>query len=162
MNGILEKSSVKRVVAALNNYRLQGQIRVLTDTAKSASEAAAGLGIEVGQIASSLIFKLPDDSPLLIITSGRHRVDTKLVATTLGVDELERVDADYVKEKSGFSIGGVSPIGWLNPPALILLDEALGDYPIIWAAAGHPHAVFPTTFNELQTVLNPKVLRVGV
>jgi prolyl-tRNA editing enzyme YbaK/EbsC (Cys-tRNA(Pro) deacylase) len=67
-----------------------------------------------------------------------------------------------VKEKSGFSIGGVSPIGWLNPPALILLDEALGDYPIIWAAAGHTHAVFPTTFKELQTVLNPKVLRVGV
>jgi prolyl-tRNA editing enzyme YbaK/EbsC (Cys-tRNA(Pro) deacylase) len=141
---------------------LQGEIRVLTETAKSASEAAAGLGIEVGQIASSLIFKLADDSPLLIITSGRHRVDTKLVATNLGVDKLGRVDADYVKEKSGFSIGGVSPIGWINPPALILLDEALGDYPIIWAAAGHPHAVFPTSFKELQAVLHPKVLRVGV
>jgi prolyl-tRNA editing enzyme YbaK/EbsC (Cys-tRNA(Pro) deacylase) len=98
----------------------------------------------------------------LIITSGRYRVDTKLVATSLGVDQLERVDADYVKEKSGCSIGGVSPIGWLNPPALILLDEALGDYLKIWAAAGHPHAVFSTTFNELQAVLNPKVLRVGV
>jgi prolyl-tRNA editing enzyme YbaK/EbsC (Cys-tRNA(Pro) deacylase) len=162
MNGILEKSAVKRVIETLKNHKLQGEIRVLTETAKSASEAAAGLGIEVGQIASSLIFKLADDSPLLIITSGRHRVDTKLVATNLGVDKLGRVDADYVKEKSGFSIGGVSPIGWINPPALILLDEALGDYPIIWAAAGHPHAVFPTSFKELQAVLHPKVLRVGV
>lgn len=134
---------------------------MLSETAKSASEAASGLGIEVGQIASSLIFKLPNQSPLLIITSGRHRVDTDLVASNLEVEKLERVDADYVKEKSGFSIGGVSPIGWLNPPSIVLIDEALNDYSVVWAAAGHPHAVFPTSFNELKIALAAKVMKVG-
>lgn len=162
MNGVLEKSAVKRVIAAMQNYEIKGQIKVLSETAKSASEAASGLGIEVGQIASSLIFKLPDQSPLLIITSGRHRVDTDLVASNLEVEKLERVDADYVKEKSGFSIGGVSPIGWLNPPSIVLIDEALNDYSVVWAAAGHPHAVFPTSFNELKGALAAKVMKVGV
>lgn len=161
MNGVLEKSAVKRVIAAIQNYEIKGQIKVLSETAKSASEAASGLGIEVGQIASSLIFKLPDQSPLLIITSGRHRVDTDLVASNLEVEKLERVDADYVKEKSGFSIGGVSPIGWLNPPSIVLIDEALNDYSVVWAAAGHPHAVFPTSFNELKIALAAKVMKVG-
>ena len=161
MNGVLEKSAVKRVIAAMQNYEIKGQIKVLSETAKSASEAASGLGIEVGQIASSLIFKLPNQSPLLIITSGRHRVDTDLVASNLEVEKLERVDADYVKEKSGFSIGGVSPIGWLNPPSIVLIDEALNDYSVVWAAAGHPHAVFPTSFNELKITLSAKVMKVG-
>ena len=161
MNGVLEKSAVKRVIAAIQNYEIKGQIKVLSETAKSASEAASGLGIEVGQIASSLIFKLPNQSPLLIITSGRHRVDTDLVASNLEVEKLERVDADYVKEKSGFSIGGVSPIGWLNPPSIVLIDEALNDYSVIWAAAGHPHAVFPTSFNELKIALAAKVMKIG-
>ena len=74
---------------------------------------------------------------------------------------MERVDADYVKEKSGFSIGGVAPIGWLNPPGLILLDEALNDYSVIWAAAGHPHAVFPTTYDELKRVPGAQAMKVG-
>ena len=161
MNGVLEKSAVKRVIAAMQNFQIKGQIKVLSETAKSASEAASGLGIEVGQIASSLIFKLTDQSPLLIITSGRHRVDTDLVASNLEVEKLERVDADYVKEKSGFSIGGVSPIGWLNPPSIVLIDEALNDYSVVWAAAGHPHAVFPTSFNELKIALAAKVMKVG-
>ena len=161
MNGVLEKSAVKRVIAAMQNFQIKGQIKVLSETAKSASEAASGLGIEVGQIASSLIFKLPNQSPLLIITSGRHRVDTDLVASNLEVEKLERVDADYVKEKSGFSIGGVSPIGWLNPPSIVLIDEALNDYSVVWAAAGHPHAVFPTSFSELKIALAAKVMKVG-
>ena len=161
MNGVLEKSAVKRVIAAMQNYEIKGQIKVLSETAKSASEAASGLGIEVGQIASSLIFKLPNQSPLLIITSGRHRVDTDLVASNLEVEKLDRVDADYVKEKSGFSIGGVSPIGWLNPPSIVLIDEALNDYSVVWAAAGHPYAVFPTSFNELKIALAAKVMKVG-
>ena len=160
MDGVLEKAAVKRVAQSLIDHEMSGQIKVLSDSARSAAEAAAALGIEVGQIASSILFKLPDDSPLLVITSGRHRVDTALVASHLGVSELGRVDADYVKEKSGFSIGGVSPIGWINP-AKIIIDEALNDYEIIWAAAGHPHAVFPTTFQELLTVTNAESLKVG-
>jgi len=160
MDGVLEKAAVKRVAQALIDNKMSGQIKVLNDSARSAAEAASALGIEVGQIASSILFKLPDDSPLLVITSGRHRVDTELVASQLGVASLGRVDADYVKEKSGFSIGGVSPIGWLNP-ATIIIDEALSDYEIVWAAAGHPHSVFPTTFDELLQVTSATQMRVA-
>jgi prolyl-tRNA editing enzyme YbaK/EbsC (Cys-tRNA(Pro) deacylase) len=160
MDGVLEKAAVKRVAQALIDHKMSGQIKVLSDSARSAAEAAAALGIEVGQIASSILFKLPDDSPLLVITSGRHRVDTQLVASQLGVAELGRVDADYVKEKSGFSIGGVAPIGWLNP-AKIIIDEALNDYQVVWAAAGHPHAVFPTTYEELSNVTSATQMRVA-
>lgn len=161
MDGVLEKSAVKRVVAAKEKFGITGEIKVLTETAKSAAEAAAGLGIEVGQIASSIIFKLPDNSPLLVITSGRHRVDTELVASKLGIEKLERVDADYVKENSGFSIGGVSPLGWISKPEIILIDEALNDYDVVWAAAGHPHAVYPTTYAELIKCTDAKPMVVG-
>ena len=161
MDGVLEKSAVKRVKQALISIGAKGQIKVLTDSARSAAEAAAALGIEVGQIASSIIFKLPDQSPLLVITSGRHRVDTELVAKQLGEDKLDRVDADYVKEKSGFSIGGVAPIAWINQPKIVIIDQALNDYEVVWAAAGHPHAVFPTTYSELLKYTRAKAMAVG-
>jgi len=161
MDGVLEKSAVKRVQQALISIGAKGQIKVLADSARSAAEAAAALGIEVGQIASSIIFKLPDQSPLLVITSGRHRVDTELVARQLGEVKLDRVDADYVKEKSGFSIGGVSPIGWINQPKIVIIDQALNDYEVVWAAAGHPHAVYPTTYNELIKCTSARPLIVG-
>ena len=160
MEGIIEKAAVKRVIAALAEHGLTGEVNVLSDSARTAQEAATALGIEVGQIASSLIFKLPDESPLLVITSGRHRVDTDLVAKNLGIEKLGRVDADYVKEKSGFSIGGVAPIGWVSP-ATILIDQALNDYEVVWAAAGHPHAVYPTTFAELLECTGAKPMIVG-
>jgi prolyl-tRNA editing enzyme YbaK/EbsC (Cys-tRNA(Pro) deacylase) len=83
-----------------------------------------------------------------------------LVAEKLGVAKLHRVDADYVKEKSGFSIGGVSPVGWVSP-ATILIDEALNDYEVVWAAAGHPHSVYPTTFAELLEGTGAKPMVVG-
>ena len=160
MDGVLEKAAVKRVAAALAEHGCAGQIKVLSDSARTAAEAAAALGIEVGQIASSLIFKLPDGSPLLVISSGRHRVDTDLVANNLGIEKLGRVDADYVKEQSGFSIGGVAPIGWVSP-ATILIDEALNDYEVVWAAAGHPHAVYPTSFAELLAITSANPMVVG-
>jgi prolyl-tRNA editing enzyme YbaK/EbsC (Cys-tRNA(Pro) deacylase) len=161
MDGVLEKTAVKRVSDALKSNGISGQIKVLTQSARSAAEAADALGIEVGQIASSIIFKLPNESPLLVITSGRHRVDTELVAKELSVGNLARVGADYVKELSGFSIGGVAPIGWINPPAITLIDLALNDYDVVWAAAGHPHAVFPTTYAELLTCTSAKPMIVG-
>ena len=161
MEGVLEKTAVKRVSDALKSNQISGQIKVLTQSARSAAEAADALGIEVGQIASSIIFKLPNETPLLVITSGRHRVDTELVAKELSVDNLARVDADYVKELSGFSIGGVAPIGWINPPAITLIDLALNDYDVVWAAAGHPHAVFPTTYADLLTCTGAKPMVVG-
>ena len=149
MDGILEKAAVRRFIAAAKDLGVQGQVTILADTARTAVDAANGLGIQVGQIASSLIFKMPSGNPLLIITSGRHRVDTELVAKNLGITELGRADANYVKEVSGYSVGGVSPLGWISKPEIILIDEALNDYDIVWAASGHPHAVYPTSFAEL-------------
>ena len=160
MEGVKEKAAVKRVLAALHEHGLEGEVHVLSDSARTAQEAADALGILVGQVASSIVFKLDDESPLLVITSGRHRVDTKLVAEKLGVQKLHRVDADYVKEKSGFSIGGVSPVGWVNP-VTILIDEALNDYDVVWAAAGHPHSVYPTTYAELIKCTEAKPMVIG-
>ncbi len=160
MEKVLEKAAVKRFIEARNALGIKGEIHVLSESARTAAEAAASLKIEVGQIASSLIFKLPNDAPLLVITSGRHRVDTRLVASHLGIEALDRVDAEYVKANSGYSIGGVAPIGWLSP-ALILIDEALNDYDVVWAAAGHPHAVYPTTYEELISVTGAIPMIVG-
>jgi prolyl-tRNA editing enzyme YbaK/EbsC (Cys-tRNA(Pro) deacylase) len=160
MENVLQNPSVQRVSAKLKELGIKGEVHVLSDSARTAQEAADALGILVGQVASSIVFKLDDDSPLLVITSGRHRVDTKLVAEKLGITKLHRVDADYVKEKSGFSIGGVSPIGWINS-ATILIDEALNDYDVVWAAAGHPHSVYPTTFAELIKCTGAKPMVVG-
>ena len=160
MENVLQNPSVQRVSAKLKELGVKGEVHVLSDSARTAQEAADALGILVGQVASSIVFKLDDESPLLVITSGRHRVDTKLVAEKLGVAKVHRVDADYVKEKSGFSIGGVSPVGWVNP-ATILIDEALNDYEVVWAAAGHPHSVYPTTFTELLECTGAKPMVVG-
>ena len=161
MDGILEKAAVRRFMDAAQSLGIDGEIKVLSDSARTAIDAANSLGIEVGQIASSLIFKLPSGNPLLIITSGRHKVDTDLVAQNLNIEKLDRVDADYVKERSGYSIGGVSPLGWISKPEITLIDEALNDYDVVWAAAGHPHAVYPATYNELITCTGAEPMVVG-
>lgn len=161
MDGILEKAAVRRFLQAAQSLAITGEIKILSESAKTATDAANGLGIEVGQIASSLIFKLPSGNPLLIITSGRHRVDTELVAANLGIPELARADATYVKEVSGYSVGGVSPIGWLTQPEITLIDEALSDYEVVWAASGHPHAVFPTSYAELVRCTSAQTMVVG-
>jgi prolyl-tRNA editing enzyme YbaK/EbsC (Cys-tRNA(Pro) deacylase) len=160
MDGILEKAAVKRFIQAATDLGVKGQVTVLAETARTAVDAANGLGIEVGQIASSLIFKLPSGNPLLVITSGRHRVDTDLVAKNLEITELGRADANYVKEVSGYSVGGVAPLGWISTPEKILIDLALNDYEVVWAASGHPHAVYPTSFAELvaNTSATPMVV----
>ena len=161
MDGILEKAAVKRFKEAADSLGVKGDINILADTARTAIDAANGLGIEVGQIASSLIFKLPSGNPLLIITSGRHRVDTELVAKNLNIAELGRADANYVKEVSGYSVGGVSPIGWISTPEMTLIDEALNDYEVVWAASGHPHAVYPTSYAELIACTGATPMVVG-
>ena len=161
MEDVLTNSSVVRVSALLKKLNCSGQVRVLSESARTALDAADSLGIEVGQVASSIVFRLPSGNPLLVITSGRHRVDTSLVAENLGVEKLHRADAEFIKESSGFSIGGVSPLGWISKPEIILIDEALNDYDIVWAAAGHPHAVFPTTYSELIQCTSAQPMVVG-
>lgn len=161
MEEVLSNPSVIRVSALLKELGCLGEVTILSDSARTALDAANALGIEVGQVASSIVFKLPNGNPLLVITSGRHRVDTELVAKNLGLEKLHRADADFVKNASGFSIGGVSPVGWVNTPEITLIDQALNDYDVAWAAAGHPHSVYPTSFSELARVTGATPMVVG-
>ena len=165
MEDVLKNSSVQRIIAQMTSRGMSGEVKILSDSARSAAEAAAALGIQPGQIASSIVFKLPSGDPLLVITSGAHRVNTELVAKNLGLEKLHRADADFVKAASGISIGGVSPIGWapdagINQP-VIVIDKALDAFDVVWAAAGHAHAVFPTTYSELLTQTNATPMVVG-
>ena len=88
-------------------------------------------------------------------------MDTELVAKNLGIAELGRADANYVKDVSGYSVGGVAPLGWINKPEKILIDQALNDYEVVWAASGHPHAVYPTSFAELTSCTDATPMVVG-
>lgn len=124
-----------------------GRIVRLPDSVHTAALAAQALGCEVGAIANSLLFAA-DDGPVLILTSGGHRVDTALVAATIGVSELRRAKPEFVREHTGQVIGGVSPLA--HPaPVPTYIDPWLKQYDEIWAAAGHPAAVYSTTYAEL-------------
>jgi prolyl-tRNA editing enzyme YbaK/EbsC (Cys-tRNA(Pro) deacylase) len=121
-----------------------------TSAVPTAAAAAAQLGCEVGAIANSLVFAA-DGEPLLVMTSGAHRVDTALVAKALGVSSVDRADAKSVRAWTGQVIGGVGPVG--HPaPIRTLVDNWLARYDVVWAAAGHPHTVFPTTYAELLRI----------
>lgn len=127
-----------------------GDVVILPDAVHTAALAAAALGCEVGAIANSLLFDA-DGAPVLVLTSGAHRVDTDKVAQTVGVSALKRARPEFVREHTGQVIGGVSPIG--HPaPVPTYLDSWLRRYDVVWAAAGHPAAVFSTTYDELVTL----------
>ena len=127
-----------------------GEVVILPDSVHTAALAAEALGCEVGAIANSLLFDA-DGAPVLILTSGAHRVDTAKVAADLGVTKLRRATPEFVREHTGQVIGGVSPIG--HPaPVPTYLDPWLRRYDVVWAAAGHPAAVFSTTYDELAAM----------
>jgi prolyl-tRNA editing enzyme YbaK/EbsC (Cys-tRNA(Pro) deacylase) len=125
------------------------RVHILPDAVHTAPAAAEALGVEVGQIANSLIFN-SEDEPLLILTSGAHRVDTDKVAQDLQ-KTLKRAKPDFVKLHTGQVIGGVSPLGHPKP-VQTLVDTALAQYEEIWAAGGVPQAVFPITYAELVRI----------
>jgi len=137
-------------VDAVNGSGLPSEIRILPDAVTTAVAAAAALGIEVGAIANSLIFAA-DGEPVLVLTSGAHRVDTVKVAAGLGVSGLKRATPDFVRDHTSQTIGGVSPLGHPKP-VRTLVDTALEQYPEVWAAGGVAHAVFPTTYHELVRI----------
>lgn len=142
--------SIDHVAQILAQVHATGAVRVLPDQARTAQQAADGLGCEVGAIANSLVFDA-DGSPVLVLTSGAHRVDTAKVATTIGVDALNRATPEFVRTHTGQVIGGVAPVG--HPaPIPTYVDSALRAYDEIWAAAGHAHAVFNTSFDELVRI----------
>ena len=126
------------------------RLQVLPDAVTTAPAAAAALGIAVGQIANSLVFDA-DGAPLLVMTSGAHRVDTGKVAAELGVGKIKRASPEFVREHTGQAIGGVAPLGHPKP-VRTLVDTALEQFPVVWAAGGVPQAVFPITYAELLRV----------
>lgn len=144
---------------ALRQSGISGEIVVLPDAASTAALAAAALGVEVGAIANSLVF-WSDGEPLLVMTSGAHRVDTTALATRLGRENIVRANVDQVRAATGQAIGGVAPTG--HPaPVVTVVDEALAAYPEIWAAGGTPHTVFPLTFGELVRLTGGTVVAVA-
>ncbi|MET0135744.1 MAG: YbaK/EbsC family protein [Kibdelosporangium sp.] len=126
-------------------------MRVLADEVRTAVAAARALGIEPGAIANSLVFRAvqgDEVTPLLVLTSGAHRADTELLARTTGVSEITRADPAFVREHTGQAIGGVAPAGHPRPITTVV-DKHLAGYDRVWAAAGHPKTVYPTTFEQL-------------
>jgi prolyl-tRNA editing enzyme YbaK/EbsC (Cys-tRNA(Pro) deacylase) len=143
---------------SLRSAGITGDIVVLPDAASTAPLAAAALGVEVGAIANSLVF-WSDEEPLLVMTSGAHRVDTAALAGRLGRGGIRRATAEQVRDATGQAIGGVAPTG--HPaPLVTVIDEDLAGYAEIWAAGGTPHTVFPMTFDELVALTGGTVVKV--
>ena len=154
---------VQRVARVLQDKGHPHAPVMLSDAARTAQQAAGALGVGLGQIAKSIIFKRkPDAAAVLVITSGDRRVDEKKVAALVCAEgqKLGRADADFVKASTGFSIGGVSPVGHATTP-VTLIDRDLLRFDEIWAAAGHPHGVFKLHPNDLARLTGAPVVDVA-
>jgi len=154
------KGSAARVQGELDRLGHPGRVREFAVTTRTAAEAAQQVGCSVGQIAKSLVFRAePSARPVLVIASGSNRVKEALVEAALG-ERLGRADAAYVRERTGFAIGGVAPIGHAEPP-IVFIDRALLQYAEIWAAAGSPFAVFPLTPDDLVRLTGGRVIDIA-
>jgi prolyl-tRNA editing enzyme YbaK/EbsC (Cys-tRNA(Pro) deacylase) len=154
----LDHPSIQRVRDRLAELGATGEVRVLPDSVRTAAAAAAVVGCEVGAIANSLVFDA-DGTPVLILTSGAHRVDTDKCAAEIGVPALRRAQPDFVRTHTGQVIGGVSPVA--HPTALrTFVDPWLRRHDEVWAAAGHPNALFSTTYAELLRITGGEPLDV--
>lgn len=142
--------NAEHVADVLRELGAAGKIVELPDRAATAATAAAQLGCDVAAIANSLVFRA-DDHPLLVLTSGAHRVDTDYLARQLGMGSIRRGQPDFVREVTGQPIGGVAPVGHPSPIRTIV-DSELADHDPVWAAAGHPNTVFQTTYDELLRI----------
>lgn len=151
----LDHPAVAKVAAALTEAGQPAAaegIQVLPAEVRTAAQAAEALGVEVGAIANSLVFRAcragGADAPLLALTSGAHRAHLGALATLADADEVGKAGPEFVKEHTGQVIGGVAPVG--HPSRLLtLVDTALRRHDVVWAAAGHPKTVFPATFDDL-------------
>ncbi|MDF2726129.1 MAG: rane protein [Paenibacillus sp.] len=153
------KESAQRVQNKLSELGHANQVLELADSTRTAQEAADAIGCDVAQIAKSIIFRLAgSDKPLLVVASGGNRVNEKQIAKRIG-EKLVKADADYVLEHTGFVIGGVAPIGH-SEPVMTLIDEDLFAFQTLWAAAGHPKAVFELTPDELVQMTGGQVMAV--
>jgi prolyl-tRNA editing enzyme YbaK/EbsC (Cys-tRNA(Pro) deacylase) len=155
-----EHPRVAEVARLLRAAGVTGTVRHLPDSARTAAAAAVQLGVEVGAIANSLVFDV-GGNPLLVLTSGAHRVDETTVAALLGVPSISRATPEFVRRHTGQAIGGVAPIGHPEPIGT-LVDIELVRHDQVWAAAGHPHTVFPTTYEELLRLTGGTAAEVGI
>jgi prolyl-tRNA editing enzyme YbaK/EbsC (Cys-tRNA(Pro) deacylase) len=146
------QETLRRLGSAAEPVQLEG-------TARSAAEAAAAIGCTVAQIAKSLVFRAADGSAVLVVVSGANRVAEAKVAAALG-QAIGKADAEFVREATGFAIGGVPPVGHTTP-LRVFLDADLRGLDPIWAAAGHPHAVFRTTAAELERLTGGRVIELA-
>jgi Cys-tRNA(Pro) deacylase len=149
-NVALVHPSVERVVTALRAGGVNVEIREFDESTRTAVDAANALGVPVGAIVKSLVFAA-DGAPVLVLASGDHQVDTTKVAHVLSASHVGRADADLVRDATGFAIGGVAPIGHPHPLRTVI-DTHLSSFEAIWAAAGTPRTVFPTTYDELARI----------
>lgn len=147
------------VAKVLDGLGLTGRVRELPASTRTAAEAAEALGCEVGAIANSLVF-MADEAPLLVMTSGRHRVDVDLLARRLGKGRIRRAKPEEVRAATGQAIGGVAPVAHPAPVETVV-DPALADYPTVWAAGGTPNTVFPLTHTELVEITGGTEVAVG-
>jgi prolyl-tRNA editing enzyme YbaK/EbsC (Cys-tRNA(Pro) deacylase) len=152
--------NAEKVATRLRELGVTGAVVELSEPAPTAAAAAAQLGCEVGAIANSLIFSA-DGAPLLVLTSGAHRVDTVQVAELVEAREVARATPEFVRKVTGQPIGGVAPIGHPTP-LRTLVDVWLYTFETVWAAAGHPHTVFPTTYDELLRITGGTPAEVGL
>ncbi|MES2037449.1 MAG: YbaK/EbsC family protein [Pseudomonadota bacterium] len=152
--------TAQRVALLLHNLGHDQTVVMLPESGKTSAEAAAGLGCHVAEIAKSIVFRrLLDDAAVMVVASGINRVDESKVAAIVG--PLGKADARFVKEKIGYAIGGVCPIGHLEK-TVMLIDEDLLQYAHVWAAAGHPHAVFKLTPAQLKNMTGAPVADVAL
>lgn len=150
--------AAERVQALLRDAGSAAVVKQFPVTARTAAEAAAAIGCTVAQIAKSLVFRAASGRPVVVIASGSNRVDERKIAAALG-EKIGKADAAYVRDTTGYAIGGVAPIGHATPPR-IFIDEDLRRHGTIWAAAGHPHAVFELTPAELESLTGGTVIAV--
>lgn len=159
MNKILTKSA-QSVQDALDLKGLECQVVVLSDSTRTANDAAVSIGCDVGQIVKSLIFKTKTtQSPVLVLASGPNRVDEKVIESHAG-EKITKADADYVRDVTGFAIGGIPPIGHKQAIEAVFIDQDLLKYDNVWAAAGTPNAVFTMKKENLVEITNGRVISI--
>lgn len=148
------------VQAVLEQAGHPGRVRTFPDSTRTAAEAAAAIGCSVAQIVKSLVFRLPDGAPLLVLASGANRVDPARLAAALDGRRPERADADFVRRTTGYAIGGVAPVGHALPVEVVIDRDLLALDPL-WAAAGTPHAVFPLSPADLLRLTGGRVAEIA-
>ena len=152
MNSILNKEPVKRAEKSIKQFNSEMEVIALDNSAKTAIEAASSLHCEVGAIVKSLLFKTEDTFTLLLV-SGDKKASLNKIKKTLNIKDALMASPNEVKNITGYTIGGVSPVGHLNKVE-ILIDESLSRFENLYAAAGHPNCVFKTNFDDLQKITN--------